>query len=556
MATLHDLGLAPGEYDVRVTPGAGQAQPYTLATAAVTDAGVDPEPNDTPELAMPLDPAALTATGRLTADTDIDQYSLTVDASLAGNLIDVTLDWPAGPYRYLCLATMTGSRIGCRQGEAGAAFTGLLLPEGDYRLEVSGIGNLDDRYDLRVASGAPLPPSGDIEPNDDAATASPIAATFAVSGDLVGSRDALAWTLSAEDASGMWRLEMSATPSIPASLELFGPDGSRLGYTPMDGAGTAAIHDLLLPQGTYTIWLTQMGAEPPRYVLRSNEETAADIDPEPNDTGPRPYPWIPTTLRRQRSHRRGPDIDQSRPRSRSGHGRLTHGGVASPGRTTCRTGSAWFAKAPPCSAATHATASNLTSLALAPGRYTLEVSGFTDLDARYELNVASGPPPAADHELEPNDLDITATTWDEALVLHGDSTDGDVDTYRVTIEGEPELWRLDVAGPGLGAPGWRQPDGTRVGARDRLGRMAPSAVIEDLYLVQGEHLLTVGAGRRVRPDPHPTGTRRTRLRSASPTTTPTMPGPSMSVIRVPGASPPLRISTSTASRCRGSSTSR
>ena len=75
----------------------------------------------------------------------------------------------------------------------------------------------------------------------------------------------------------------------------------------------------------------------------------------------------------------------------------------------------------------------------------------------------------------------------------GPLEDGDVDTYRIHIEGMPEVWRLDVTGPGVGSLLWKQPDGTRVGVATVADDRA-SALIEDLYLVAGDHLLTIDAG--------------------------------------------------------------
>ena len=53
VVALHDLALAPGDYDVTLSPGAAVAQPYVLAAAPVTEEDVDSEPNDAPEQALP-----------------------------------------------------------------------------------------------------------------------------------------------------------------------------------------------------------------------------------------------------------------------------------------------------------------------------------------------------------------------------------------------------------------------------------------------------------------------------------------------------------------------
>ena len=217
------------------------------------------------------------------------------------------MSWSDGLDRSLCLSTETGTRIGCLQGDPSVAFAGLLLPAGRYRLDVSGTGSLDDRYRIAVTAGAPLPPTGDVEPNDDAATASPVTGAFAVSGDLTGSvpgtGDVFAWTVSEADAARSWRLELSATPGIGGQLGLYGPDGSGLASAQTSPEGTARIFDLRLPAGTYTAWITQSGSASPGYVLRSVEETAPDIDPEPNDVTDARRAPRPGDARRARPHR-------------------------------------------------------------------------------------------------------------------------------------------------------------------------------------------------------------------------------------------------------------
>jgi Mg-chelatase subunit ChlD len=136
----------------------------------------------------------------------------------------------------------------------------------------------------------------------------------------------------------------------------------------------------------------------------------------------------------------------------------------------------------------------LSSLELAAGTWTLQVSGDGDPDSTYEVRVVAGAPATPDGETEPNDNDGSADTWDTADVMHGTSRYGDVDEYRVHIpEGQPMIWRLDIAGGHLSAPEWRQPDGTHVGSV-HVSDDATSVTIDDLYLVSGDHLLTVRGG--------------------------------------------------------------
>jgi len=496
VATLHDLGLPAGDYDIRLSPAAAQTQPYTLAAAAVVDADVDPEPNDTPERALALDPSTLAASGRLSTDLDVDIHTFDVDAALATNLIDIEMSWSEGLDRTLCLSTESGTRMGCLQGDGIISFDGLLLPAGRYRLEVSGWGSLDDRYHLSVAPGAPLPPTGDVEPNDDAATASPVMGAFAVSGDLAGSNpgsgDVFAWTVSEADAARSWSLELSATPGIGGQLWLYGSDGEALASASTGPEGTARIYDLHLPTGLYTAWVTQSGSASPNYVLRSVEETAADIDPEPNDTTVHAVPMDPTTRSARGRIETAADVDRySFVVDEALAANLVDVALRWPSERQyelcldTENGSAIQ-----CRDARDGV--SLGDLHLDPGRYELRISGEADPGSRYDVTVTRGIVPAPDHEAEPNDVPAAPTDWDPSLVMRGRSEDGDVDVYRVHVEGAPEVWRLEATGTGLASPLWTQPDGTRVGVAS-VAEDGSSAQLVDLYLVAGDHLLTVGA---------------------------------------------------------------
>src|SRR3989304_2485204 len=53
-----------------------------------------------------------------------------------------------------------------------------------------------------------------------------------------------------------------------------------------------------------------------------------------------------------------------------------------------------------------------------------------------------------------------------------------------------ELWQLDATGSGVSYLVWLRPDGTPVGSA-RFVEDGSGAAIDDLYLVRGDHLLSV-----------------------------------------------------------------
>lgn len=493
---IHDVGVPAGDYLISVSPAASRVQPYVLSATEVTEAFADREPNDLPEQALAMDPATLAATGRLTGAPDVDHYAFDLDAADAANLVDVSLDWAGGMARSLCLSTEAGSQVACVEGEAGLDFSGLMLPAGRYLLAVTGWADLADPYELRVSRGAALPPPGDVEPNDDPSSANPVDGAFALSGHLAGSApgtgDHFAWTISAEDSIETWRLELSATPGLGSGFQVFAPDGSSLASASAGREGTARIPDLRLAPGTYDISVWQLGSESPAYVLRSRPETATDADPEPNDTAASALPLDPTTLAARGRLTSDLDLDTYAfsvdEDMAAGLIDITLAWSDGQLRQVC-VGTSFGS---PIQCATGRDDAVLRDLSLVADAYILQVSGRGNLDDRYEVRVSRGLPRTPDHEVEPNDGPESATPWDETLTMHGRARTDEVDTYRITVEGRPQLWRLDVTGTGLRAPEWWQPDATHVGSPS-LAPDRTAATVEDLFLVAGDHLLAVGA---------------------------------------------------------------
>lgn len=492
IATLDDLALLPGEHTITLGPWASGPQPYTLEAAPVTDTFADAEPNDQPGQERTIEVGGQATTGRLATDLDVDRYGFHLDPSTAGRSVDLDITWPGPLRRTLCLYAADGTQIGCPQGDLGVNWPGQLLAAGDYVLTVSGFGDVAAPYRLTVSLGAAIPSPGDTEPNDDGATANVVTGAMELSGDLVGSGDVFAWALSDEDAARAWRLELSSTPGAPASVALYKRDGTFLASADTSATGSTAIPDLRLPADSYEIWLQQTGGGSPAYVLRAIEETAAMIDPEPNDTAAFAVPLDPAS--RSAHGRLGRDtdidsyvfeVDEALAASlidivlswSDGQPRSLCLGSESGQQVQCREGR---------------TGTMLSDLRLDPGRYTLAISGHADLDDPYEVSIVAGAVPASDREVEPNDVPQVGTAWDPTLVMHGRGNDGDVDAYRVRVALGGQLWRLEVAGDQLGSVEWLQPDGARVGTPVHSGD-GTRVVVEDMYLVEGEHHLTLVA---------------------------------------------------------------
>lgn len=133
---FRDVVLPAGDYLLVLAPYADHPFPYRLDVLRSSSSGVDPEPNDDPTVAAPLDPGRLAVRGRLTLGDPRDRYLLTVDGGLAGRLLDIRLIWRDGPQRQLCLEATDARPIQCRNGDRGVSLTGLSLAPGPYVVEV------------------------------------------------------------------------------------------------------------------------------------------------------------------------------------------------------------------------------------------------------------------------------------------------------------------------------------------------------------------------------------------------------------------------------------
>jgi hypothetical protein len=351
----------------------------------------------------------------------------------------------------------------------------------------------DDReYELRIARTGAIPPTGDVEPNDDPTSATPVSGGFALSGDLAGSNDVFRWTLSPEEASRPWRLEAVTSMGAALHVALATAAAEHLVGANDLPDGTLAIHDLRLPAGDYlvTVLGPMEGAQP--YVLRAVEVTDPDIDPEPNDSTAHAVPLDPTTLAARGRLAFDGDVDRYLldvdAALASVHLDISLSWSDGSYRSFCVSTEAATTIGCPGGEGSAA----LEALVLPVGRYLIDVAGTPSLDDRYELRIVPGAAAAADQEAEPNDLPDTATPWDPTVIMHGTAAGTDVDTYRIHIDGPPLLWRLDVAGTGISSLAWLRPDLTPLGSA-AYASDGSRASIDDLYLIPGDHVLSIQA---------------------------------------------------------------
>ena len=350
----------------------------------------------------------------------------------------------------------------------------------------------DDRtYRFSIERHLQTAGSADVEPNDDAATASPLAGLFEISGDVGDGHDIYRWTLDDADAARTYRIEAQTSLRAPLTLELRSAAAQPMALAQWTRDGSALVlHDIGLAPGEYLLDVTAPATTAQPYVIRSLVVTDDIADREPNDGRERAIPLDPvtrTTLGRLAAANDrddwsfSVDSDQAGLQvgvelTTAGHGVLNVCllGTAGP-PIKCRDGNGGMA---------------LSNLLLPAGDYILEVTGSVDLTSGYRLAVTETGPPAPDREQEPNDRADSPTTWDPELVMTGSLETADDDLYRVTIAGAPELWSVDATGVGLESIQWVGVDGVPLGTA-RAEPDGSRASLKDLYLLPGEHLVRV-----------------------------------------------------------------
>jgi hypothetical protein len=480
-------------------------------TSAVTGDGcaVESEPNDVGDAALTLHVPGC-VTGSLPDGDPADLWAWTITDDDARRLWTLSLEGVPGTISAVQLVPITSEPGVSPMTYIGKAYEldapadaqepavdhDVLLPPGRYLLAVGRTALVDggtlasDSYRVTIAS-SPLPPSADAEPNDQPVHATPVGGAFEASGQLTDSPDYLAWTLSEADAAHSWDVGVQAPPGHGLGLTLADRDGAALAVAQPDTVGRAWLHDLHLPAGTV---LLQPTGGPATWVMRAVPSDVPGADPEPNDTPRGAVPIVPGTTQPGRIAADG-DRDLYRLTVDAAlAGQLVDIRLLSrdgPERELClyRTDSPdAVGTTLACVRGTGGTA--LRSLVLPEGEVLVGVGGPAGPAAPYLVRIDAVGAPAADFEQEPNGDATTATAFPATVVMRGHLIAGDTDEFRVHTDGAPQLWRLEATGAHLEHVQLMGPDGTVL--KDGAVSVGDErAVLDDLYLVPGDHLVRV-----------------------------------------------------------------
>ena len=340
-------------------------------------------------------------------------------------------------------------------------------------------------YSIRIEQAYEWPVDADVEPNDTIETAQPLVGAFEIAGDRAGTmRDTYAWTV---EQPSLWDVRMAAPIGATVWIDLLGPDGSRIDS--LTGMSDARFYDLSLEPGTYGFEIRETGEGPEPYIL-SAIPAAGSGDPEPNDTSAAAVPLADGMPQRGRLGKTADrdrfrlDVPPGQPALRDIRMLWRSGAIrklclldASDSQIVCQDGDAGL---------------SLPNLLLAPGAHTFEVSGTPDPDDTYMLRVDVTAASTAAFEAEPNQDVETATPIDPALGMNGRGGPRDDDIFRLHVDGEPQLWRIDIEGSDLARTELLRARGRPI-ASGVISGDGSSATLEDLYLVPGDHWLRVNA---------------------------------------------------------------
>ncbi len=307
---------------------------------------------------------------------------------------------------------------------------------------------------------------------------------FEISGDVASADLRVAWSVM--DAGSQWQVEAIGPTEEIVSLVLEDAEGQLLDRS--SGYDRAGLFDLDLAPGSYTLVVLR-GGEDVFPVSLAAARQAEEHDPEPNDSAELAVPIADGEAIRGRLARIDHDEDRYLLDVIPGDATLRDIELSWDGekdRELCLIGGE--SERLQCRRSQSPVA--LTDLALTPAAYQLLVTGSVDAADPYQLRITPTGPRPGDYEAEPNDDVLTASSFEAERGVRGRSRREDVDVHEVTIEGDPQLWRVELSGPQIDQLAWVRGVNDDV-AISRPGCDGQAAVLDDLVLVPGAHRFRV-----------------------------------------------------------------
>jgi Mg-chelatase subunit ChlD len=474
-----------------------------LSSASVDAQGAcvaEVEPNDDPALAAPIS-GPKCVEGQL-SEADKDSFVWTVAETSAGQRWTVELEGAPDQLTALGIFRLEFEDPGDeepsdveelatfedRPGIAPLRVEDLLLQPGTYYLQVAGSG--EESYRLGVSGGPPLPTRHEREPNDEDDEATRLSGPFAISGDLEDSEDWFVWTVSKADARQRWQLGAQGPIGSDFHLDLFQANGRDLDDTTSGEAGRASLEDLGLEAGRYLVRVgpETQDANPSAFAAISLGERAADHEEEPNDATASAVPIVGRSVTGRLVDDEDADLYRLSVTDELAAQRLDVSLATMSGATRrlCLLNAAGDELH--CREAEGSVA--IGDLRLGTGEHVLSVTGGGDLANDYVLRVEPTGAVADGIEAEPNDTHETANSLNGQLAIRGRLIGSEVDTFRFTVEGEPQLWRVQAIGDGISSLSYLNAGGQEEQVRE-AGGGGGLVRLSNLFLLPGEHAIAI-----------------------------------------------------------------
>lgn len=437
-------GQPPTSVDYRVTITPGTAMPP----------GGDLEPNDDIAHARPVSGPFQTS-GVL--DTSYDFYAWTVSEADAQHGWELSLVGALGSAISLYLDDAQGLTLASVLSDASGRVTlrDLRLAAGTYILQPYGPPT------LYVMAARPSDVASDPEPNNDAATATPITVGAVAIGRLTESdRDMYRFTVDAALAASLLDIRLLWPSAVNRSLCLVDTAGNDLACT--QGTGGNALRNLLLAPGDYDIVVSGDTALDDFYRLRVDPTSAPrpDFETEPNGTPDTATPFTAGTTMRGRLD--GVEYDVFRVHV-DGVPQLWE--VDATG--TQLDGLAWLeadgTSLGTADVSTDHTSASLTDMFLVPGDHWFRVTGQ---GGEYTLALTPIGSPDPNSEREPNNDELHAEPFGIGAIRSGRLPRlSDTDVYRFSLEATEHV-ALTLDAPADGSIAWRlERDATSLASR-------------------------------------------------------------------------------------------
>jgi Cys-rich repeat protein len=233
------------------------------------------EPNDTTAQAAPLTDGSIHQ-GSI-CQSDIDMFSIEASGDVS---VSLAFNTGIGTLRLKLLDSTQGTVATGANDPAGAALSATGLAAGTYYIEVSGGGEQPNDYSLSVSAGAAAGCTQlDNEPNDSAATGSPLTTDGTLSSGSICGSDVDYFTFSVATATN---IDLRVYPGEGAgnlSVALLNPSQQQVGTgTQINYAAPAA--------GTFTVRVQAAGGDRSyslRVLVSDTAPPCTQTDAEPND---------------------------------------------------------------------------------------------------------------------------------------------------------------------------------------------------------------------------------------------------------------------------------